>query len=75
LRDLEAKRMGITVKHVAWAAMTLVLLSGCGQKGPLYLPDKKGSVVKPVTASPDVATPPEKTDPDQQDDSQAPHTP
>jgi predicted small lipoprotein YifL len=62
-------------QHIAWAAITLVLLGGCGQKGPLYLPDKKGSVVKPVTPSPDVSTPAEKIDPDQQDDSQTPHTP
>lgn len=61
--------------HIAGAAITLVLLGGCGQKGPLYLPDKKPSVVKPVTASPEAATPPEKIDPEQKDDSQQPPTP
>ena len=35
------------------AGIALLLLAACGQKGPLYLPDKKGSVVKPVTASPE----------------------
>jgi predicted small lipoprotein YifL len=67
--------MRIAHRRIACAAIALVLLSGCGQKGPLYLPDKKASVVKPVTTAPDASTPPEKTDPDQQDDSQTPHTP
>jgi predicted small lipoprotein YifL len=31
-----------------------LLTAGCGQKGPLYLPDKKGSV---VTAAPGGASP------------------
>jgi predicted small lipoprotein YifL len=61
--------------HIACAACALILLAGCGQKGPLYLPDKKASVVKPVTAVPDAATPAEKIDPEQKDDSQQPPTP
>lgn len=61
--------------HIACAAFALILLVGCGQKGPLYLPDKKASVVKPVTAVPDAATPAEKIDPEQKDDSQQPPTP
>jgi predicted small lipoprotein YifL len=60
--------------HIACAALAL-LGSGCGQKGPLYLPDKKASVVQPVPAAPPAATPPEKTDPEQQDDSQQPIKP
>ena len=65
---------------VAVAAM--LALSGCGQKGPLYLPDKKkGTVVtggaaapaQPVSAPP---TPAPATDPQKQDspdsDSQTP---
>jgi predicted small lipoprotein YifL len=61
--------------HIACAGIALVLLGGCGQKGPLYLPDKKASVVKPVTALPEATTPPQKIDPDQKDDSQQPSTP
>ena len=39
--------------QIACAAIALALLWGCGQKGPLYLPDKKGtSVAKPVAPSP-----------------------
>jgi predicted small lipoprotein YifL len=54
------------------AGIVLLLLAACGQKGPLYLPDKKASVVKPVSASPEAARPPEKIDPEQKDDSQQP---
>jgi predicted small lipoprotein YifL len=57
------------------AATALAFLSGCGQKGPLYLPDKKASVVKPVNAAPSAARPPDKIDPEQKDDSQKPPTP
>jgi predicted small lipoprotein YifL len=32
----------------------VLVLSGCGQKGPLYLPDSKGAV---VTSAPAAATP------------------
>ena len=67
--------MKVRPQHIACAAITLVFLSACGQKGPLYLPEKKGSVVKPVTPAPEAATPPEKIDPEQKDDSQQPHTP
>lgn len=61
--------------HMACAGIALALLYGCGQKGPLYLPDKKGSVVKPATASPDASRPPEKIDPEKKDDSQSPPSP
>lgn len=60
--------------HLACAA-ALVLLGGCGQKGPLYLPDKKPQAVKPVTAAPAAARPGDKIDPEQKDDSQKPRTP
>jgi predicted small lipoprotein YifL len=57
---------------LAGAAIALLQLAACGQKGPLYLPDKKASVVKPVSPSPEAARPPEKIDPEQKDDSQQP---
>jgi predicted small lipoprotein YifL len=55
------------------AAAFMTLLSGCGQKGPLYLPDKNAAVVtapaQPATtppqttpaAAPDTAAPPAQT--------------
>jgi predicted small lipoprotein YifL len=61
--------------RLACAGIALALLYGCGQKGPLFLPDKKAGVVKPVTASPDASRPPEKIDPEKKDDSQTPPTP
>jgi predicted small lipoprotein YifL len=67
--------MSLRRQHIACAAVALVFLGGCGQKGPLYLPEKKASVVKPMPAVPDASVPPEKIDPDQKDDSQQPHTP
>jgi predicted small lipoprotein YifL len=39
----------------AAAALTVtavLLLSGCGQKGPLYLPEKSGTVVTPRPSPP-----------------------
>jgi predicted small lipoprotein YifL len=62
-------------RYIVCAGIALVLLGGCGQKGPLYLPDKKPRVVKPVTPAPDAPRPPEKIDPEQKDDSQQPPTP
>jgi predicted small lipoprotein YifL len=62
------------------AVGAMLALSGCGQKGPLYLPDKKkGTVVsggaaapaQPVSAPPTPAPQPQKKDsPDS--DSQTP---
>jgi predicted small lipoprotein YifL len=75
LARAEGEHMSVRRPHIACAVVTLVLLGGCGQKGPLYLPEKKGSVVKPVPPVPEASTPPEKIDPDQKDDSQQPHTP
>jgi predicted small lipoprotein YifL len=60
----------------ACAGLAVLLLWGCGQKGPLYLPDKKGTtVVKPAPPSPEAATPPEKIDPQKKDDTEIPPTP
>jgi predicted small lipoprotein YifL len=42
------------MKAAALIGALALLLSGCGQKGPLYLPDSKGAVVTrgPATATP-----------------------
>jgi predicted small lipoprotein YifL len=71
----DGEQMSVRRQHIACAAVILVLLGGCGQKGPLYLPEKKARVVKPVPPVPEAAVPPEKIDPEQKDDSQQPHTP
>jgi predicted small lipoprotein YifL len=60
-------------RHILCASLALVLLGACGQKGPLYLPDKNGK--KAVTASPDASRPPEKIDPEKKDASQKPPSP
>jgi predicted small lipoprotein YifL len=45
-----------------------LLMAGCGQKGPLYLPDKNHTKVTPAAAQPQPAQPgtttPKKDDPD-----------
>jgi predicted small lipoprotein YifL len=43
----------------AAGCLLLMLLAGCGQKGPLYLPDKKPAAVTPPAAAP--AAPPAAT--------------
>ena len=67
--------------HPAWlaAAALLALFAGCGQKGALYLPDKKPApVTAPATAPPPATqpaaapAPPKKSDSDKSDDSQPP---
>jgi predicted small lipoprotein YifL len=75
VRERDDRHMSTKQWHLACAGIALALLGGCGQKGPLYLPDKKARVVKPVTASPEASRPPEKMDPEQKDDSQKPPTP
>jgi predicted small lipoprotein YifL len=42
------------MKAAALIGTLALLLAGCGQKGPLYLPDSKGAVVTrgPATATP-----------------------
>jgi len=53
--------------------LAALLLAGCGQKGALYLPDKKGAVVTSAPASaapappPATAQPKKPTDPDDPD--------
>jgi predicted small lipoprotein YifL len=56
--------------RIACAGFALALLGACGQKGPLYLPDKKASVVKPATPPPQAPQPPDATDPEKKDDSE-----
>jgi predicted small lipoprotein YifL len=55
---------------------TLVLLAGCGQKGPLYLPDKNATAVKSAPASAPASTttpdPTKKKSSDSDDDTQSP---
>jgi len=72
------------MKRVAPTSLTatvlvlLALLAGCGQKGALYLPDKKPAPVSaPATTpppEPSPATPatPKKSDSDKDGDSQPP---
>jgi predicted small lipoprotein YifL len=56
------------------ALAALLLLAGCGQKGPLYLPQKKPVVVRPAPQTPaapgDAGAAPKK--PGDQDDSPPP---
>jgi predicted small lipoprotein YifL len=63
------------IKHVymVCAGMALLLLGACGQKGPLYLPDKNAQ--QPVSAPPDAARPPQKIDPEKKEEAQNPHSP
>jgi predicted small lipoprotein YifL len=56
----------------------LLLLAGCGQKGPLYLPDKNPAVIttpaQPV-AAPAATVPASPAAPKKQDDDDASQTP
>jgi predicted small lipoprotein YifL len=53
------------------AAGAALVAAGCGQKGPLYLPDKNAAVVtSPAAPSAPPGTAPKKSDPDA--DSQPP---
>ena len=60
---------------VAAGATATLLLAGCGQKGPLYLPDKNAQVVTTPAAQSPPSTPataaPQKPS-DKNDDSQTP---
>jgi polar amino acid transport system substrate-binding protein len=69
--------------------LAVALLGGCGQKGPLYLPDKGGAVVTPPPAAPapgatpapaqsapapqDTSATPPKKTDKDDDDSKSPH--
>jgi predicted small lipoprotein YifL len=44
------------MKRLLLMALAAAVLSGCGQKGPLYLPDKKPAVVQPPAAQPPPAS-------------------
>ncbi|HVN46362.1 MAG TPA: lipoprotein [Steroidobacteraceae bacterium] len=60
-------------KGVARAAMALLLLlGGCGQKGPLYLPEKGGAVVTTPAAPAPPATEPAPVPPPQSTPEPAP---
>jgi len=52
----------LKVLCVAAVAAGVLALTGCGQKGPLYLPDKPGDVVTRPAARP-VQTPPSAPQP------------
>jgi predicted small lipoprotein YifL len=44
------------MRPARWLLLAAVaLLGGCGQKGPLYLPDKPAAVVTPAAAPPGAA--------------------
>jgi predicted small lipoprotein YifL len=48
--------------RIAFAVLTLGALAGCGQKGPLYLPDAASEVVtRPVATPPTSPSPDENT--------------
>jgi diaminopimelate decarboxylase len=57
-----------TVLRLVALALVALGVAGCGQKGPLYLPDKNGSVVtRPATPNAQPNTPaqtPKKKDDD-----------
>jgi predicted small lipoprotein YifL len=38
-------RVAVTTARVGISCVVLALLAACGQKGPLYMPDKGGEVV------------------------------
>jgi predicted small lipoprotein YifL len=63
---------------VLTGCLAALLLAGCGQKGALYLPDKKGAVVTsaPATAAPAPAPatpqPKKPSDPDDPDGNPSP---
>jgi len=39
-------------RALAFGLFLALLLAGCGQRGPLYLPDRKPSAVTPPAAAP-----------------------
>lgn len=42
------------MKHLFGLSLMIVLLSACGQKGSLYLPDESMSVIEPTPISDDM---------------------
>jgi predicted small lipoprotein YifL len=53
------------MRRITTLLLSTALLAACGQKGPLFLPEKKGEAVQttvtPVTPSPDAAPAPPPT--------------
>ncbi|MBV9345297.1 MAG: lipoprotein [Gammaproteobacteria bacterium] len=43
--------------RLAWLLVPLLTLSGCGQKGPLYLPDKGAGIVTTPAPAENVPAP------------------
>ena len=48
---------------LALAASSALVLAGCGQKGPLYLPEKKGGAAVTAPAEAPPPTPPPQSTP------------
>ena len=42
------------MKNVFSLSLMMILLSACGQKGPLYLPDDSTPVIEPAPISDDI---------------------
>lgn len=42
------------MKHLFGLSVMIILLSACGQKGSLYLPDESMSVIEPTPISDDM---------------------
>lgn len=54
------------------AAALVLLLAGCGQKGPLYLPDRHPTAVTSAPAAPPPADAPPKKQPSDADGDTSP---
>jgi predicted small lipoprotein YifL len=52
-----ADRRGLIGRGAALATATALLLAGCGQTGPLYLPDRGEVVTRPAPATTPAPTP------------------
>jgi len=60
------------MRGVLGLCLAALLLTGCGQKGPLYLPDQKPKVVVTGAQLPATPTPPAPKQPTDADDSSQP---
>lgn len=60
------------MRAVLGLCLAALALSGCGQKGPLYLPDQKPKVVVTGKAPPATPTPPLPKQPTDADDPSQP---
>jgi predicted small lipoprotein YifL len=54
--------------RVAPVLFGLVLLAGCGQKGPLFLPEEKPPVVQPTAPPVTTAPAPERRDEEEKEE-------